>query len=138
MFIHGRIPFYVVTYIDKFGQESNIAYVSPLYYTYKGNRAGSPEESTSNSFVIKGVDLDTSFNYVRVYSIFRTLPAQRTAYSTLRFPTDSGSAGLLSFPPCLSMWPRSAWASKNSPHRSGERLPDDSRFALNQWRCRNG
>lgn len=63
---------YVVTYIDKFGQESNIAYVSPLYYTYKGNRAGSPEESTSNSFVIKGVDLDTSFNYVRVYSIFRT------------------------------------------------------------------
>ena len=46
--------------------------MSPLYYTYKGNRAGSPEEPTSNSFVIKGVDLDTSFNYVRVYSIFRT------------------------------------------------------------------
>ena len=50
----------------------------------------------------------------------------------------SGSAGYTFLQPCLSMWPRSAWASKNFPHRSVERLPDDSRFALNRWRCRNG
>ena len=50
----------------------------------------------------------------------------------------SGSAGYTFLQPCLSMWPRSAWASKNFPHRSEERLPDDSRFALNRWRCQNG
>ena len=66
------------------------------------------------------------------------LPERWTERRENRSPAGSGSAGYTFLQSCLSMWPRSAWASKNSPHRSGERLPDDSRFALNQWRCRNG
>ena len=42
------------------------------------------------------------------------------AYSTLRFPTGSGSAGLLSFPPCLSWSQRSGSESDNCPRHSEE------------------
>lgn len=70
-FLSGVIQ-YAFTYYNKYGQESNIFHISPLYYTSPNDRAGSPEENISNSFKISIKNLDTRFNYLRVYSIHRT------------------------------------------------------------------
>lgn len=63
---------YVFTYFDKYSQETNIFYASPLYYISYNNRGASPEDSISNSFNISIVNPDNSFDYVRVYSIHRS------------------------------------------------------------------
>lgn len=63
---------YAFTYYDKYGQESNIFYTSPLYYISPSNRGGSPEERVSVSFKITIKNPDSNFDYLRVYSIHRT------------------------------------------------------------------
>ena len=63
---------YAFTYFNKYGQESNIFNVSPLYYISPNDIGASPEDSVSNSFSIDMRNLDTSFDYIRVYSILRT------------------------------------------------------------------
>lgn len=63
---------YAFTYLNKNGQESNIAYVSPLYYLAHESRGESPEGKVANTFVIQIQDADTNFEYVRLYSIQRT------------------------------------------------------------------
>lgn len=62
---------YAFTYYNKYGQESNIFHTSPIYYITATNRGLSPEESVGNSFNINITSLDTSFEYVRIYSIHR-------------------------------------------------------------------
>lgn len=63
---------YAFTYFNKYGQESNIFYTSPLYYISYNNRGASPEDKVSNSFNIEVTNVDKRFDYVRVYSIHRT------------------------------------------------------------------
>ena len=63
---------YVCTYYNKYGQESNIFYTSSLYYISYSDRAGSPEDRVSNAFNIHLENLDSNFEYVRIYSIHRT------------------------------------------------------------------
>lgn len=63
---------YAFTYFDKYGQESNIFYISPLYYISYNNKGASPEDKVSNSFDIKITNADQNFDYIRVYSIHRT------------------------------------------------------------------
>ena len=63
---------YAFTYFTKYGQESNIFYTTPLYYTSHNDRAGSPEDAVANAFKINITDLDDTFDYVRIYSIMRT------------------------------------------------------------------
>lgn len=63
---------YAFTYFNKYGQESNIFYTSPLYYISYNNRGASPEDKVSNSFNIVITNVDKRFDYVRVYSIHRT------------------------------------------------------------------
>ena len=63
---------YAFTYFNKYGQESNIFYTSPLYYVSYNNRGASPEDKVGNSFNITIGNVDKSFDYVRVYSIHRT------------------------------------------------------------------
>ena len=63
---------YAFTYFDKYGQESNIFYTSPLYYVSYNNRGASPEDKVGNSFSIVIDNIDESFDYVRIYSIHRT------------------------------------------------------------------
>ena len=63
---------YAFTYYDKYGQESNIFYTSPLLYTSHRDRGGSPEDKVDNAFQITVNKLDTSFDYLRIYSIMRT------------------------------------------------------------------
>lgn len=63
---------YAFTYFNKYGQESNIFYTSPLYYISYNNRGAGPEDKVSNSFNIKITDIDQRFDYIRIYSIHRT------------------------------------------------------------------
>lgn len=63
---------YVFTYFNKYGQESNIFYTSPLYYISYNNRGASPEDKVSNSFNIVVTNVDKRFDYIRIYSIHRT------------------------------------------------------------------
>lgn len=63
---------YAMTYLHRYGQESNIFYVSePLYLSYS-DRGGSPEDRISTSFKITIDKVDRKFQYIRVYSIIRT------------------------------------------------------------------
>ncbi len=63
---------YAFTYFNKYGQESNIFYISPLYYISYNNRGASPEDKVSNSFNIEISNVDKRFDYLRIYSIHRT------------------------------------------------------------------
>lgn len=63
---------YAFTYFDKYGQETNIFYTSPLYYISYNNRGASPEDRVSNSFNIEVTNVDKRFDYIRIYSIHRT------------------------------------------------------------------
>ena len=62
---------YAFTYYNKYGQESNIFYISPIQYISFASRGASPEEKVSNSFTITIANPDTKFDYIRVYSIHR-------------------------------------------------------------------
>ena len=95
---------YAFTYFNKYGQESNIFYTSPLYYISYNNRGASPEDKVSNSFNIEVDNVDRRFDYIRIYSIHRTsinatpdvrrvvdlAPPINTAKVTY---TDNGSSG---------------------------------------------
>lgn len=63
---------YAFSYYNQYGQESNIFYTTPLQYISFSRRGASPEEKVSNSFIIKIENADTSFDYIRIYSIHRT------------------------------------------------------------------
>lgn len=88
---------YALTYFDKNAQETNIFYVSPLYYISSGNRGNSPEETVGNAFNISVSNLDVDFDYVRIYSIRRTsLEAQPIVKRVVDIPVVkvSNSASL--------------------------------------------
>lgn len=63
---------YAITYYNKHAQETAIAVVTPLYYISPYGRGGSPEESCNNSFTITISNVDSNFEYLRIYSIQRT------------------------------------------------------------------
>lgn len=63
---------YAFTYCNKYMQETNIFYTSPIYYISHNERGASPEESVSCAFDIFMYNLDTKFDYVNIYSIQRT------------------------------------------------------------------
>lgn len=74
---HGDFPNgviqYALTYYSNTGTESAIFYTSPLLYITEDNtRGGSPESKSNNTFTIKVENLDTSFDYCRIYSLIRT------------------------------------------------------------------
>lgn len=63
---------YAFSYYNKYSQESNIFYTTGLYNTSPIDRGGSPEEVQKNSFNITIKNVETKFQYIRVYSIQRT------------------------------------------------------------------
>lgn len=92
LFAPGVIQ-YVFTYLNKYGQESNIAYQSTLYYLSHSDRGASPEDNVSSSFTITINNADSNFDYVRIYSIQRTsLNADPIAKRLDDLPITKGSA----------------------------------------------
>lgn len=71
LFAPGVIQ-YAFTYYNQYKQESNIFYISPLYYISYLDRGANAEDKVSNSFTINLDNLDNSFDYVRIYSIHRS------------------------------------------------------------------
>lgn len=64
---------YAMSYYNLNGQQTNIFYVSPLYYTSHLNRGASADESSvGNSFLIIAKNLSKNFEYLRIYRIVRT------------------------------------------------------------------
>lgn len=63
---------YAFTYYNQYEQETNIFKVSPLFYSSFRERGGTAEEKISNSFLIKVKNVDSKFDYMRIYSIIRT------------------------------------------------------------------
>lgn len=63
---------YILTYYNKNGQQTASFYQSPIRYTAYSNRGASPEDTVNNSFNIRVYRPDTSYDYVRIYSVFRS------------------------------------------------------------------
>ena len=63
---------YCFTYINKYRQQSNVAWVSSLYYLTHDDRGASPEDFVTGSFKITIDNPDTNIDYLRLYSIQRT------------------------------------------------------------------
>ena len=63
---------YSFSYYNLYGQETNIFYTSPLYYTSFTDRGGAPDSTVSNSFDIDITKFDRSFDYIRIYATLRT------------------------------------------------------------------
>lgn len=65
---------YCFTYYDLYSSETNIFYISPLFYVSPSTRGGNPEETVSCSFNISvpHTSYNNSFDYLRIYSILRT------------------------------------------------------------------
>lgn len=63
---------YFFTYSKKYGQETNIIYQSPLYYMSDEDKANTADSLCSCSFEIRGVNLDTDFDYLNIYSVIKT------------------------------------------------------------------
>lgn len=63
---------YAFSYYNRYEQESNIFHITPINYISPVGRGGSPEEKVANFFTIEMEDVDTNFEYIRIYSIHRT------------------------------------------------------------------
>lgn len=63
---------YAFTYYNKYGQESNVFYTSPILYIANPDRGGAPDETINKAFEITIKNAETKFQYIRVYSILRT------------------------------------------------------------------
>ena len=71
LFAPGVIQ-YCFSYINKYGQQSNMVSCSPLFYLAHSERGASAEEKVNGSFKIKVSELDSNFDAIRLYSIQRT------------------------------------------------------------------
>ena len=69
---HSGVIQYALTYYNKYGQESNIFYISDIQYLSLYERGAAADTSVNCSFTIKIDNIDTDFDYVRIYSIQRT------------------------------------------------------------------
>ena len=71
IFPSGVIQYYI-TYYNKFGQESNAVHITPLYNISPIDRGGAENETQTCSFKLRIEDVDTKYDYIRVYSFIRT------------------------------------------------------------------
>lgn len=70
-FAEGTIQ-YAFSYYNLHGQQSNIFYISPLYYISPADKGAASDRSVYNSFDISIENADTSYDYIRIYSIHRS------------------------------------------------------------------
>ena len=63
---------YCFNYFDKFGQETNIVDVSPLYYISPKDSGLAADDVSSCSFQVTFENLNPNFEYVRLYAIYRS------------------------------------------------------------------
>lgn len=71
-FFNPGVIQYSFTYYNKYGAESNIFYTTPLQYISAKDYGISPEKTVTNSFKITINNVDTNYDYLRIYSIQRS------------------------------------------------------------------
>lgn len=79
---------YMFTYSNKYGQETNLAYISPIYYISPSNRGASEEEKVNCQFNLVISSADTRYDKINIYSIIRTsLGGEFAAYKVTSVDT---------------------------------------------------
>lgn len=63
---------YAFTYFNKNGAESNIFYITPINSISPIDRGGKVDEFVQNTFKLELNNLESKYQYVRIYSIYRT------------------------------------------------------------------
>lgn len=63
---------YFFTYYNLYGQETHPFYISSLYYSSAKDRGGNTDEKFSNAFDITINNIDKKFDFIRIYSVFRS------------------------------------------------------------------
>jgi hypothetical protein len=63
---------YIMTYYNLNGSQSSSFYMSDLFYTSLPDRGGGADEKTNCVFNISISNTDNSFDFIRVYSVFRS------------------------------------------------------------------
>ena len=63
---------YILTYFNKYGQESGAVWVSDLVYLSPAGYGGAADETNNNSVTISLLSIDERYNGLRLYSIFRS------------------------------------------------------------------
>lgn len=63
---------YFISYYNKYGAETGIVWSSDLQYVTEYNRAAGPDETVVCNFKIDISNVDTTYDYARVYSMQRT------------------------------------------------------------------
>lgn len=87
---HSGIVQYFITYYNKNGVESNIAWQSPLMYVAYDDRGGSPEDIVPKSFTLAIDGIDQNYDYMRLYCVQRTtLNGEVYVRKVQDFPKDT-------------------------------------------------
>ena len=72
---------YFLTYYNKNGQQTGIIYSSPLVYLSPTDRGGAADGTNNNRVTLTVTNLDSTYDYVRLYQILRTaINGQYVAY----------------------------------------------------------
>lgn len=62
---------YAFTYYNKYGAETNVVDITPMYYIAEEDRGVAADQTIGCSYRVTIVDYDDSFDYLRLYSIQR-------------------------------------------------------------------
>lgn len=94
---------YLITYYNKYGQETGYVWTSDLVYLSPSRNGGSPDETNNNKVVLKisgienatiGGETHPRYTNIRIYSIFRSsYKGQAVGYVVADFNTDSATNG---------------------------------------------
>ena len=93
---------YIFTYSNKFGQETNIVYKSPIYYLSNDEGGLSADSLSPCAFEFNITKSDKAFKYLNIYSIIRTSKdGAISAKKVITLPTgdnityiDTGASGI--------------------------------------------
>lgn len=80
LFPSGTVQ-WACTYMNRYGAESNIFWISPVHYSSPDDRGGAPGETCANSFTItiNKYEPKGRFDYIRLYHIVHTTPDAEVA-----------------------------------------------------------
>lgn len=107
-FLSGTVQYYF-TYSNKFGQETNIVYKSPLLYLTDSSNSVAADKNSSCAFKIEIHNPDLSFDNINIYSVVRTSQGSFEIKKVVSLNvkeehlnyTDTGSSGYIIAPETL-------------------------------------
>lgn len=87
---------YLITYFNKYGQETGAVWFSDLVYLSPNNKGGAADEYNNNIVTLEISNLDQTYDHFRVYSIFRSSrDGQIAAYLVEENEVKSGTVTVI-------------------------------------------